>query len=234
MLDCVLSAYFVMAKIAVHRMNFELAHTLFERAENLGNSRGWGRLTAAAVLERTRLCLREGRIDEGVEHLNRLEQLAAEYPAPANCARSDVHRYAALARASVASAQHRFDDAISILAALQRDLENVHDRHFALRVEMRGAIMKFEAEQMADALKSFDRIVAAFAEAGISGTILDERSEIEPLLLAFQDSATARPAVCSGMAFVAELVAAWKLPLQSAEGQKVAEHPPGWRSAQPA
>ena len=46
MLDCVLSAYFVMAKIAVHRMNFELAHTLFERAENLDNSRGWGRLTA--------------------------------------------------------------------------------------------------------------------------------------------------------------------------------------------
>ena len=61
MLDCVLSAYSVMAKIAVHRTNFELAHTLFERAENLGNSRGWGRLTAAAVLERTRLCLREGR-----------------------------------------------------------------------------------------------------------------------------------------------------------------------------
>ena len=34
-LDCALSAYFVMAKIAVHRMNFELAHTL-SRKQKLG------------------------------------------------------------------------------------------------------------------------------------------------------------------------------------------------------
>jgi hypothetical protein len=33
LLDCVLSAYFVMARIAVHRMNLERAHTLRERAE---------------------------------------------------------------------------------------------------------------------------------------------------------------------------------------------------------
>ena len=61
MLDCVLSAYFVMARIAVHKMNPERAHTLLERAENQGNTRGWGRLSAAAALERARLCLDEGR-----------------------------------------------------------------------------------------------------------------------------------------------------------------------------
>jgi LuxR family maltose regulon positive regulatory protein len=43
LLDCVLSAYFVMARIAVHRMNLERAHTLLERAESQGNARGWGR-----------------------------------------------------------------------------------------------------------------------------------------------------------------------------------------------
>ena len=32
LLDCVLSAYFVSARIAVHRMNLERAHTLLERA----------------------------------------------------------------------------------------------------------------------------------------------------------------------------------------------------------
>ena len=126
MLDCVLSAYFVMARIAVHKMNLERAQ-LLERAENQGNTRGWGRLSAAAVLERARLCLDEGRIDEGAECLNRLERLAAEYPAPANCAWSDIHRYAALGRAYVASAEQRFDDAISILSALRRELENVHN-----------------------------------------------------------------------------------------------------------
>src|SRR5260221_4657419 len=47
MLDCVLSAYFVMARIAVHRMNLERAHTLLELAENQGNTRGWDRLGPA-------------------------------------------------------------------------------------------------------------------------------------------------------------------------------------------
>ncbi len=74
MLDCVLSAYFVMARIAVHKMNPERAHTLLEWAENQGNTRGWGRLSAAAASERARLCLDEGRIDEGAECLNRLER----------------------------------------------------------------------------------------------------------------------------------------------------------------
>ena len=146
MLDCVLSAYFVMARIAVHKMNPERAHTLLERAENQGNTRGWGRLSAAAVLERARLCLDEGRIDEGAECLNRLERLAAEYPAPANCAWSDIHRYAALARAYVASAEQRFDDAISILSGLRREFDNVHNVYLALRVETHFATVKFTGE----------------------------------------------------------------------------------------
>jgi LuxR family maltose regulon positive regulatory protein len=220
MLDCVLSAYFVMARIAVHRMNFELAHTLFERAENLGNSRGWGRLSGAVVLEQTRLCLREGRIDEGVEHLNRLEKLAAEFPAPTNCARSDVHRYAALARGYIASAERRFDDAISIFAALQRDLQNVHDHHFALRVEMRVAILNFQAEQVPEALGSFSHIVTVFATAGIYRTILDEGAEVGPLLLAFQESFARTSSSLELRSFVSNLVATWKSHHQPEERQQ--------------
>jgi LuxR family transcriptional regulator, maltose regulon positive regulatory protein len=220
MLDCVLSAYSVMVRIAVYRMNFESAHILLERAENLGNTRGWARLSAAAVLERTRLCLREGQIAEGVEHLGRLEYLAAKYPAPTNCAWSDIHRYAALARAYTASAQRRFEDAISILATLQRDLENVHDRHFALRVEMLVATMKFRAGLVVEALGSFGHIVAVFANAGIYRTILDEGAEIGPLLLAFQDSSARTSSSPELQSFVSNLVAAWKSRHQPEEGQQ--------------
>jgi LuxR family maltose regulon positive regulatory protein len=220
MLDCVLSAYSVMVRIAVYRMNFESAHILLERAENLGNTRGWARLSAAAVLERTRLCLREGQIAEGVEHLGRLEYLAAKYPAPTNCAWSDIHRYAALARAYTASAQRRFEDAISILATLQRDLENVHDRHFALRVEMLVATMKFRAGLVVEALGSFGHIVAVFANAGIYRTILDEGAEIGPLLLAFQDSSARTSSSPELQSFASNLVAAWKSRHQPEEGQQ--------------
>jgi LuxR family maltose regulon positive regulatory protein len=128
LLDCVLSAYSVMARIAVHRMNVEWAHTLLELAENQGNARGWGRLSAAAVLERARLFLNEGRIDEGAGCIKRLERLAAEYPAPTHCAWSDIHRYAAFGRAYLASAEERFEDAISILSGLQHEFESVGNR----------------------------------------------------------------------------------------------------------
>ena len=215
MLDCVLSAYFVMARIAVHKMNPERAYTLLERAENQGNTRGWGRLSAAAALERARLCLDEGRIDEGAECLNRLERLAAEYPAPANCAWSDIHRYAALARAYVASAEQRFDDAISILSGLRREFDNVHNVYLALRVETHLATVKFRVKQVDEALGSFGSVVTAFAKAGIYQTILDEGPAVGPLLAAFQEKTERAGSPPGLMSYVSNLSAAWRSRYQS-------------------
>jgi LuxR family transcriptional regulator, maltose regulon positive regulatory protein len=216
MLDCVLSAYFVMARIAVHRMNLARAHSLLEWAENQGNTRAWGRLSAAAVLERVRLYLNEGRLDQGIECLHRLEQLAAEYPAPTNCAWSDIHRYAALARAYLASAEERFDDAISILDGLRRELENVHNIHFALRVETHLAIVKFRAMQVTEAIRSFGTVVSAFARVGVCQTILDEGgAEIGPLIAAFQENAERTGRSQELISYVSKLMAAWKSSYQS-------------------
>src|SRR5258705_11773255 len=90
MLDCVRSAYFVMARVATARMNLERAHTLLERAENHGISRDWGRLTAAATAEQGRLYLNEGGVEEGAACVDRLERLARKYPAPRLCASSEI------------------------------------------------------------------------------------------------------------------------------------------------
>jgi LuxR family maltose regulon positive regulatory protein len=215
MLDCVLSAYFVMARIAVHRMNLARAHTLLEQAENQGNTRGWGRLSAGVVLEQARLHLNEGRVEQGAECLNRLERLAAEYPAPTSCAWSEVHRYAALARAYVASAEQRFDDAISILSGLRQELENVHNRYFALRVETQLATVRLKANQVAEAVESFGNIVTAFAKVGIYHTILDEGAEIGPLLAAFQERAERSGRSPELMSYVSDLMAAWNARYQS-------------------
>ena len=211
MLDCVLSAYFVMARIAIHKMNLARAHALLEWAENQGNTRGWGRLSAAAVFERMRLCLNEGRIEEAVEHLNRLDRLAVEYPAPANCAWSDIHRYATFARAYVATAQERFDDAISILTRLRRELENVGNRLFALRVEVFTAAVTFRTKQVTEALEAFGRIVAVSAKAGIYHTIVDEGAVIGPLLLAYQETAERAGGSGELTPYVSNVVAAWRL-----------------------
>ena len=115
MLDCVLSAYFVLVRLAASRMNFSHAYTLLEQAESLGLARQWGRLVAAAVLERVRLSCLEGRLSESVAYLDRLDRIAKEYPAAKSCAWSDIHRYSALAHARVALLQDDSQNAISIL-----------------------------------------------------------------------------------------------------------------------
>jgi LuxR family maltose regulon positive regulatory protein len=219
LLDCVLSAHFVMARIAIHKMNLARAHTLLEWAENQGNTRGWGRLSAAAIFERVRLCLDEGRVDEAVERLNRLDRLAMEYPTPANCAWSDIHRFATFGRAYVATAQGRFDDAISILTGLRCDLENVGNRLLALRVEVLTAAVTFRTKQVTEALGAFGRIVAVSAKAGIYHTIVDEGAVIGPLLLAYQE--TAEQASSSGelTSYVSNVVAAWR-PRYGSEAQQ--------------
>jgi len=213
MLECVLSSYIVMARVAAHRRNLERAHTLLDWAENHGNARGWGRLSAAAVSERTRLYFDEGRIDQATECLDRLERLAKAYPAPNNCAWSDIHRYAALARACMASTQQRLDEAVSILNQLRSELENVRNFHFALRVEARLATVKFRANQVAEATASFRGIVTRFARVGIYHSLLDEGPEVGPLLAAFQKDATGSSPEL--MSYVSKLMAFWRARYQS-------------------
>ena len=215
MLECVLSACFVMPRIAAHRMNLERAHSLLESAEGLGNSRGWGRLSAGAMLERTRLYFSEGRMGEGAGCLERLERLAAQYKAPSQCAWSDIHRYAAQARAYLALAEERFDDAISTLSALQRELEDVQNLFFALRVETTLATVRFRAGQIGAALSSLGGIVAKLAPFGFYHIILDHGAEIGPLLAAFHENAERTGGSPELMSYVSNLIAAWRSRYQS-------------------
>jgi LuxR family maltose regulon positive regulatory protein len=215
MLECVLSASFVMPRIAAHRMNLERAHALLESAEGLGNSRGWGRLSAGAILERTRLYISEGRMAEGVGCLERLDRIAAQYKAPSQCAWSDIHRYAALARAYLASAEERFDDAISTLGALQRELEGVQNLFFALRVEVTLAIVRFRVGQTGAAVSSLGGILAKLAPSGFYHTILDQGAEIGPLLAAFHESAKRTGGSPELMSYLSNLTAAWRSRYQS-------------------
>ena len=215
LLDCVLSACFVMTRIAVHRMNFERAHALLERAENRGKTRGWGRLCAAAVLERTRIYIHEGRIEEGAECVTRLERVAAEYPVSTNCAWSDIRRYAALARAYVSSAEGRFDEAMSILIGLEDELEAVHNLYLVFRVRTYLAAVRFRADHVAEAVSSFRSVLAAFAQAGLYYPVLDEGVEIGPLLAASHENAKRTGGSPELFSYVENLTALWRSRFQS-------------------
>jgi LuxR family maltose regulon positive regulatory protein len=189
MLDCVLSAYFVLARLAASRMNFSHAYSLLEQAESLGLARQWGRLVAAAVLERVRLSYLEGRISESVAYLDRLDRIAKEYPAPNSCAWSDIHRYSALAHARVALLQDDSRNAVSILKNLQREVDNAHNYYFGLRVDVDLATAHFRAGDRADALATLRKVLDKGLQGGVYQTILDQGPEIGTLLLSVRENA---------------------------------------------
>src|ERR1700704_6540120 len=182
MLDCVWSAYFVIARVATARMNFERARTLLERAENLGVARDWGRLSAGAIAEQARLYLNDGRLDEAAACVDRLERLARKYPAPRPCAWSEIEWYHKLARAHLLGQQARPDEAISILQQLQREAEAMQHRQFLICIAIRLSAVQLSAGKVAEAVSRFRRVLAACAAAGLYQTVLDEGPIISELL----------------------------------------------------
>jgi LuxR family transcriptional regulator, maltose regulon positive regulatory protein len=188
MLDCVWSTYFVIARVAAGRMNFERARTILERAENQGVARDWGRLSAGAIAEQARLHLNDGQLDEAAACVDRLERLARKYPAPRPCAWSEIDWCHKLARAHLLGQQARPQEAISILQQLQCEAEAMQHRQFLICVAIRLSAVQLSAGKVAEAVSRFRRALAACAAAGLYQTVLDERPIISNLIKTTQES----------------------------------------------
>ncbi|HEY1994500.1 MAG TPA: LuxR C-terminal-related transcriptional regulator [Edaphobacter sp.] len=210
MLECALRAYIVLARISAARMNIDRAHALLEQAESLGYSRQWGRLIAAVLVERQRLCLVEGRVTEGSAYLDRLERLSVDYPAPARCAWTDIQRYTALARAQLASAENRFQDAIVILRTQHQEAEVVHNNYYALSLAMQLSAALLKANEPAEASRVFRRVLSAAAPAGICRTILDQELAVGTLLSSFQKDAPRSGQSPELLTYVQGLAGRWR------------------------
>jgi LuxR family maltose regulon positive regulatory protein len=220
MLDCVLSAYHVLGRLAASRMNLSRAYVLLEQAENLGRARGWGRLVAAALLERVQLSCREGRAAEGAACLDRLDRVAAEHPAPTSCAWSDIHRYGALAHALVASSQGRAQDAVSILTTLKRDADDGHNDYFGLRVGTHLAAAYLRAGDRTDALVAFREALVSGSQAGLHQTILDQGPELGTLLPSIREDAARTGSSASFVSYVDRLVEGYAARYQRQAGER--------------
>jgi LuxR family maltose regulon positive regulatory protein len=192
MLECVLSAYTVLVRLAEFRMNFSRAYALLEQAENLGRARRWGRLIAAAILERVRLFCSEGRISEGVASLDQFGRLAADHRVHSRCAWSDIHRYFELARAHVDLARGQPESAILILKELQREAVEANIFYFGLRVTADLAAANLRAGERGSAATAIRQVLIAGLQNGLYQTVLDQGPEIGGLLLMAREEASAR------------------------------------------
>ena len=210
MLECVLRAYVVLSRIAASARHFERAYALLERAETLGLSRRWGRLVAAALVERLRLYIVEGRMIEASACVIRLERLAEEYPVSVRCAWTAIHNYLALARAALASAENRPQDAVPILTKLLDEAVLGRDLYFASRLGTALSVALIAANEPDAAETTFVSVLNAGAPAGLYRTILDQGWEIGTLLQRSVERADRAAPFNEVKPYVNRLIAGWR------------------------
>lgn len=206
MLECVLRAYLVLVRTSAARRNLERAYTLLEQTEHLGCRRKWGRLIAATLVERLRLYLVEGRTTEASACVEHLEKLKADYPAPNRCAWSDIHDYARLGSAYLASAENRLPEAIVILDQLREEAQLAENHYRSLRLSARVCVLRFEAAHSETAARQFIDVLTASALRGVYQSILDQGPAIGPLLMRSRQEEPCDRELAS---FVQRLIAGW-------------------------
>jgi LuxR family transcriptional regulator, maltose regulon positive regulatory protein len=227
MLECVLTAHIVLARIAAGRSNIEHAYALLEQAVSLGYSRRWRRLCAAVEVERVRLYLGEGRLTEASASLAQLDRLVDEYPAFTRCAWSEISEYRSLAKSLVALAGGRPGDAVDALRGLRRDALSTHRHYFAVRVDTMLSAALLEAGKPAEAVELLQDVVKRAAPAGIYRTLVDAGPEIGSILPRLRENIERKGRSDDLLAYLDHVLDGWR-----ATWQPNREQQPGPRIAE--
>lgn len=218
MLECVLTTYVVLARIAVSHSNIERAYALLEEAGNLGYTRGWSRLVAAAQVERVRLYLGEARLAEASACVVHLDRLVTEHPVSVRGAWSDVEYYRSLARAHVALATGQPQDAVAILSALRDDALGGQRHLFALRLDALLAVALLGAGEPIKALERFHSVVKRAAPAGVYRTLLDSGPEVGLILPRLRENLERKGDSKPLLEYVDHLLEGWRTVYQPKPG----------------
>lgn len=117
-IESALRCYLVLARIARHRMRYDLAAILLRGGEALGERRGWPRLVVACAAERVSLLLEIGRHDEArlsLDHCDRTIQASASGPGPLH---DDMAHDRTLAHCRLSWADARSEQALATFQQL--------------------------------------------------------------------------------------------------------------------
>jgi ATP/maltotriose-dependent transcriptional regulator MalT len=117
-IECALRAYPVLARIARQRTQDDSAALLLRESEALGLRRGWPRLVAASVAERTSLLLQQGRVREARLSLEFLDRYAETHRAGSGYANAEIRRYCELTRWRVSWAEAPSREAVVAMRRL--------------------------------------------------------------------------------------------------------------------
>jgi LuxR family maltose regulon positive regulatory protein len=210
MLECVLTSHIVLARIAVDRSNIERAYALLDQAGNLGYVRHWGRLIAAAQVERLRLYIGEGRLTEAAACVIQLDRLVSDYPVTVRCAWSEIENYRSLARAHLALAKGLPQDAVTILRELREDALRAQRDYFGLRVDTLLSVALLNVGEPIKAVEVLHNVVKLAEPAGIYRTILDSGPEIGVLLPRLRENVERKADSRQLLPYIDHLLRGWR------------------------
>ncbi|SAK97045.1 ATP-dependent transcription regulator LuxR [Caballeronia temeraria] len=214
MLDSVLVAYRVLIRIAVARSNAAHAYALLDRAQLLGHKRGWRRLVAGTLIERTRLHLREGRMTEASACVAQLDALAARGADSAPPVSAEIDNFRAAAAASVAMNQDRTGQAVELLNAARQSAESRHNHYLGLRLRTTLALAWMSAGKRDEAVDVMRDVLKLAGPAGLHQSIIDQGAQIGPLLQAVRDDTRDTAQTRDVLSFMDRLLEGWRAQYQ--------------------
>lgn len=159
--ECAMRAYLVLTRIARQKMQFDFAAVLLREAEALGERRGWPRLVAACLAERTCLLLQGGQLKEARLSFEHLDRHATTCHAGSGHADSEIARYRTLTRWRVSWAEAPSVEAVAALRQAYHHAIEKRDLYLGCRlaVELAEMLDVIGESEGADALL-FDAIEA--------------------------------------------------------------------------
>jgi LuxR family transcriptional regulator, maltose regulon positive regulatory protein len=211
LLDSVLIAYRLLIRIAAARSDVGQAYALLDRAQALGCARQWERMTAAALVERIRLYLAEGRMAEAAACVAQLDQVARSNSHPSRSISLEIENYRALGTASVAAAQHRTEEATVVLSTALQSAERRHGDFLAIRLRTMLALVWLAANERTRAIEVFREVLKVAAPAGVYQSILDVGPDIGSLLHAVCEDARHTAQTNELISYINHLLDGWRI-----------------------
>jgi ATP/maltotriose-dependent transcriptional regulator MalT len=209
-IECALRAYVVLTRIAKQRKQCDFAALLLREAEALGERRGWPRLVAACLAERTSLLLQGGQTREARLVLEYLDRYAESHRSGSGHSTSEITRYRTLTRWRVSWAETPSREAVAALRQLYHQALEKRDLYVGcgLAVELAEMLAAMEEIEEADAL--FFHTVKAAAAAGLYQVFLEGGPESGMLLRrAYARAATPASTDRDVLPFVGSLLSRW-------------------------
>jgi LuxR family maltose regulon positive regulatory protein len=180
-------AFLTLARAAAGRGDLQRALVLLNRAERLGWDRGWGRLVAALLVERTRILLAGGNLSEAVSLLQVFEGLKAKHPAPKPCSWAEIHIHALISQGLIAGATGHNEDAVAFLEKAYNMLLSIGDRVTAMRVGADLALACWRLGATEKAFATLEQVVAWAAKVNSATFMTEHGDEMGRLLLSAEE-----------------------------------------------